>query len=210
MAYRPSYSPSQSWYPPSSYPGGSNPLLRPPAGPIHDNVPSPSRGTAQRAVSYAELKERSLEELKNLMNDEEAYDAFLHSLDKVRDIDRAREELRKQSVELARKNLAREPEIAELHNQCAIIRSTELAPSQEKLDELLRREKKIRGRFSPEVLLQKLEDAKEKVDEESELLHKQMLAGEMEVTEFISKYRKLRALYHTRALTYLAAKTNPG
>lgn len=47
-----------------------------------------------------------------------------------------------------------------------------------------------------------------KTDKESESLHRQFLDGEIDLTTFVQKYKKLRYSYHKRALTHLAAKTS--
>lgn len=45
-------------------------------------------------------------------------------------------------------------------------------------------------------------------DEESEALHGQLLRREIELSVFVQKYKKLRSLYHQRALIHLAAKAS--
>lgn len=47
--------------------------------------------------------------------------------------------------------------------------------------------------------------AANEADEESENLHRSFLAGEIELLEFIQKYRKHRLLYHRRCLIRMAA-----
>lgn len=56
-------------------------------------------------------------------------------------------------------------------------------------------------------------DAANEADEESENLHRSFLAGEIELLQFIQKYRKQRLLYHRRSLIRMAAlssMTTPG
>jgi hypothetical protein len=56
-------------------------------------------------------------------------------------------------------------------------------------------------------------DAANEADEESESLHRSFLAGEIELLQFIQKYRKQRLLYHRRSLIRMAAlssMTTPG
>lgn len=50
--------------------------------------------------------------------------------------------------------------------------------------------------------------AMNKVEEESEMLHRQLLDKEIDLQTFIQKYKKLRMIYHKRALLHLAAKTS--
>ncbi|KAG6491113.1 hypothetical protein ZIOFF_052445 [Zingiber officinale] len=91
---------------------------------------------------------------------------------------------------------------------CTVIRTSELAAAQEKLTELERIKEKTLRRCSPSGLLEKLHEGMNEVDEESEVLHRQLLKKEIDLPTFIQKYKKLRTLYHRRALLHLAAKTS--
>ncbi|KAE9455733.1 hypothetical protein C3L33_12364, partial [Rhododendron williamsianum] len=76
-----------------------------------------------------------IDELRKLLADKDAYRQFLLSLDQVKIQNNLRVELQKETLQLARENLEKEPRIMELQNQCRIIRTTELAAAQEKLHE---------------------------------------------------------------------------
>ncbi|THU72361.1 hypothetical protein C4D60_Mb04t11290 [Musa balbisiana] len=123
-------------------------------------------------------------------------------------IGQLRDELRKETVQLAKENLEKEPQILELRNQCTIIRTTELAAAQEKLAELERQKEETLKTYSPSVLLEKLHAAMIEVEEESEVLHRQLLDKEIDLATFVQKYKTLRNTYHRRALIHLAAKTS--
>ncbi|KAK6290194.1 hypothetical protein POUND7_001735 [Theobroma cacao] len=120
-----------------------------------------------------------------------------------------RDELRKETLQLARNNLDKEPRIMELRNQCRIIRTTELATAQEKLNELERQKEEILKYYSPASFIHRLQDAMNETEEELEALHRQLLDREMDLGTFVQKYKKLRTTYHRRALIHLAAKTSP-
>lgn len=45
-------------------------------------------------------------------------------------------------------------------------------------------------------------------DEESEALHRQLLAGDIDLPTFVQKYKELRILFNKRALIHAAAKTS--
>nr|POE85975.1 vacuolar protein-sorting-associated protein 37 like 1 [Quercus suber] len=119
-----------------------------------------------------------------------------------------RDELRKETLQLARENLEKEPRIMELRNQCRIIRTTELAAAQEKLNELERKKEETLKFYSPQSPLQRLQDAMNKMDEESENLHKQLLDRDVDLGTFVQKYKNLRTTYHRHALIHLSAKTS--
>ncbi|KFK36134.1 hypothetical protein AALP_AA4G081900 [Arabis alpina] len=200
---RPSSEPSpQPWYSPSlvSSPSSSRPQT---SGQIPAHV---SPGEAAGIIAF--LKDKSVDELRKLLSDKDAYQQFLHSLDQVTIQNNIREELRKETLNLARENLEKEPQIVELRNQCRIIRTTELATAQEKLNELENQREEILKFYSPGSLLHRLKDAMNKVDEESEELQQKFMEKEIDTAAFVQKYKKLRSTYHRRALIHLSAKTS--
>lgn len=162
---------------------------------------------AEAAGIIVYLKDKSVDELRKLLSDKEAYQQFLLSIDLVKTPNNLRVELRNETLQLARENLAKESYMTELRNQCMIIRTTELAAAEEKLNELNKRKAEILKSYSPASLLHQLQESINETDEESETLHKQLLEKEMDVATFIQKYKTLRVAYHKRALTHLAAKT---
>ncbi|KAK4281575.1 hypothetical protein QN277_013048 [Acacia crassicarpa] len=93
----------------------------------------------------------------------------------------------------------------ELRNQCKIIRTAELAAAQEKLNELEKQEEETLKTNSPASLLQRIQEAMNKLEEESENLHQQLLDRDIDFGAFVKKYKKLRNPYHSKALTHLAA-----
>ncbi|KAJ3673707.1 hypothetical protein LUZ60_005699 [Juncus effusus] len=199
--------PTESWYPPSvsrpSTPGGSNPRAQDFSRSQSNGQPSPT----EAASVISRLRDKSVEELRRILNDKEAYNAFCNTLDQVKVQNNLRDELRKETIQLARQNLEQEPRIVELRNQSTIIRTTELAAAQEKLAELDKQKEEILRSNSPSSLLEKLHEAMRKADEESEMLQNKLMEKEMELQAFVQKYKKLRATYHKRALMHLAAKT---
>ncbi|CAH9071744.1 unnamed protein product [Cuscuta epithymum] len=209
---------TESWYPPSmiSSTSSSRPTTPSPTSSGSFSVSRPSDGHSSAShVSPAEaagiinvLRDKSVDELQKLLSDKDAYHNFLLSLEPVKTQNNIRDELRNETLQLARENLEKEPRIMELRNQCRIIRTTELAAAQEKLHELERRKEELLKYCSPQSLLLQLQEAMNKVDEESEALHKQLLDREIDLPTFVQKYKKLRLTYHKHALTHLAAKTS--
>lgn len=51
-------------------------------------------------------------------------------------------------------------------------------------------------------------DSSIKLEEESENLHNQLLAKEIDLAAFLHKSKKLRTTYHRRALLHLGLKTS--
>lgn len=215
---RPEDVPAQSWYPPSvvNSPSSSRPSTAGTAGSNGYNLQRPSErpqspahvSPAEAAGIISSLKDKSVDELRKLLTDKEVYNQFLVSLDQIKTQNNVRDELHKETLQLARVNLDKEAQMTELRNQCRIIRTTELAAAQEKLNDLERQKQDIEKCYSPATLLYRLQEAMNKTDEESDGLHQQFLDKEIEAPAFVQKYKKLRSLYHSRALTHLAAKTS--
>lgn len=204
---------SNSWYGPSSSssrpstPDSSNSnsfTQRPGDQPHSLSQVSPTEAAA--IIVY--LKDKSSDELRKLLSDKDAYQQFLLSIDLVKTPNNIRDELQNETLQLARENLAKESYMTELRNQCMIIRTTELATAQEKLNELNKQKAEILRSYSPASLLHQLQESINKTDEESEMLHKQLLEKETDLASFVHKYKKLRVDYHKRALTHLSAKTS--
>uniref|UniRef100_A0A1J3FUR5 Vacuolar protein-sorting-associated protein 37-like protein 2 n=2 Tax=Noccaea caerulescens TaxID=107243 RepID=A0A1J3FUR5_NOCCA len=193
---------AQPWFSPSlvTSPTSSRPQT---SGQIQSHV---SPGEAAGIIAF--LKDKSVDELRKLLSDKDAYQQFLYSLEQVSIQNNIREELRKETLHLARENLEKEPQIVELRNQCRIIRTSELATAQEKLNELENQREEILKFYSPASLLHGLQDAMNKADEESEELQQKFMEKEIETAVFVQKYKKLRSKYHKRALIHLAAKTS--
>ncbi|CAF2168602.1 unnamed protein product [Brassica rapa] len=117
-----------------------------------------------------------------------------------------KDELRRETLQYSRENLEKEPQIMELRNQCRIIRTSELATAQEKLNEL---EKRKRSSSSTLLVLFFINHkAMNQVDEECEALQEKFLEKEIDTSPFVHKYKNLRTTYHKRALNHLSAKTS--
>ncbi|KAK4272804.1 hypothetical protein QN277_021309 [Acacia crassicarpa] len=209
---------TQSWYPPSVVTSPSSSRPGTPSGTSSssygsqrptERFQSPSHVSPTEAAGViAHLKDKSADELRKLLSDKDAYQQFLLSLDQVKIQNNVKDELCKETTQLAEENLQKEPRIMELKNQCRIIRTTELATAQEKLNELEKQKEQALKFSSPASLLQQLQEAMSKTEQESENLHQQLLDREIDLGTFVQKYKKLRTNYHKRALVFLAARTS--
>ncbi|MQL78751.1 hypothetical protein Taro_011196 [Colocasia esculenta] len=84
----------------------------------------------------------------------------------------------------------------------------------------MKQKEEILKLYSPLSLLQKLQSgfprgvlfcgfyAMNKGEQESEVLYKQLVENEIDLSAFAQRYKKLRTNYHRRALLHLAAKTS--
>ncbi|XP_058739131.1 vacuolar protein-sorting-associated protein 37 homolog 1-like [Vicia villosa] len=199
---------SQSWYPPSVMSSSSSSRPATPASSSGSPRPSSHVPPAEAAGTIASLKDKSVDELRKLLSDKDAYQQFLQSLEQVKIQSNLKDELSKENLQLAEENLQKEPRIMELRNQCRIIRTTELATASEKLNELEKQKEEMLKLNSPASLIQRIQESVNQTDEESENLHQQLLDKEIDLAAFLQKYKKLRTTYHKRTLVHLAAKTS--
>lgn len=206
--------PAQSWYPPLQpgmdvAPSGASPMSVT-SSQNHGPGPYPPQQNTMTSASDAvlTLKNKSMDELQRLLSDQDAYTSFLQSADSTGQINSLWSDLLKSNVDLAKHNLEKESEIFQLRNQCNIIRTTELAAAQEKFNEVQSHGRDMESIYAPAVLLERLQDAASKADDESEIIYQQLLSEEITVGEFLQSYRKKRYLYHKQVLTRLAAKTS--
>nr|ACU13732.1 unknown [Glycine max] len=201
---------SQSWYPPSvvSSPTSSRPVTPTASSSSLSQRPSSHVPPSEAAAVIAVLKDKSVDELRKLLSDKDAYQQFLHSLDQVKIQNNLKDELCKENLQLAEENLQKEPRIMELRNQCRIIRTTELAAAKEKLNELEKQKEDMLKSNSPASLLQRIQESANKTDEESENLHQHLLDREIDLAAFLQKYKKLRTTYHRKLLYILLLNIN--
>ncbi|KAK2983743.1 hypothetical protein RJ640_024096, partial [Escallonia rubra] len=220
-------SPSSSRPSTPSISSSSSFMLRPGDQPYSLSNVSP----AEAADIVVYLKDKSVDELRKLLCDKDAYHRFLLSLDLVKTQNSTKEyvmmwkkkvkdELLYETLQLASSlTILREiMQVISVHrgklgkrtlfSECKIIRTTELAAAREKVNELERQKQDILKLYSPASLLHRLKVGMNKTEEESETLHKQLLGGEIDVVEFVQNYKTLRNTYHKRALTQLASKTS--
>ncbi|KAL4354435.1 hypothetical protein GQ457_06G009420 [Hibiscus cannabinus] len=186
--------------------GSSHSLYPPPAERPH----SPSQVSPSEAAGIiALLRDKSVDELRKLLSDKDAYSQFLLSVDQVKIQNNIRDELRKETLQIARNNMDKEPQIVELRNQSRIIRTTELATALEKLNDLEKQKEEVLKFYAPASFIDRLQDAMNEADKESDVVHRQLLEKEIDIGTFVQKYKKLRTSYHRHALTHLAAKSSP-
>ncbi|KAI3989770.1 hypothetical protein MKX01_040740 [Papaver californicum] len=172
-----------------------------------NSLPTTQCSLADSASIKELLNKKSLDEIKKLQSDKNAYNQFLLSLEEVKIQNNVYDELQKETLQIARENLEKEPRILELKDQCEIIRTGDLAAALEKLSRLERqREESTRG-FSPSAFLQELQEAMDKAEDETENLQKQLTDKEIVPAMFVQECKKLRMTYQRRALIHLAAQT---
>ncbi|KAH9306457.1 hypothetical protein KI387_010861, partial [Taxus chinensis] len=125
---------------------------------------------------------------------EKAYREFLHSIEQVRQQDALREEIQNVNAHIVCRIREKETHILDLKKQCSDIKSIDLPAAQEKIDELKKRVEECNGFHESGV-----ENA---AGNELENLNARLLAGELELSDFIQKYKEHGIIYYRRTLLH--------
>eukprot|EP00511_Aplanochytrium_stocchinoi_P009934 CAMPEP_0204861554 /NCGR_PEP_ID=MMETSP1348-20121228/1702_1 /ASSEMBLY_ACC=CAM_ASM_000700 /TAXON_ID=215587 /ORGANISM="Aplanochytrium stocchinoi, Strain GSBS06" /LENGTH=204 /DNA_ID=CAMNT_0052011017 /DNA_START=216 /DNA_END=830 /DNA_ORIENTATION=- len=148
-------------------------------------------------TEFEELEEMSLEEMKKLQNDQDAFENFFKSLDLVKNPIEIRDEMHGNNIEQARKNLSYEDKLIKAKMDVDELKQ-EARNRREAFEVLAKRQAKALERFQPVKLLAKLDEKADEADMASEDVSSSFLSGEIDVNSFLKRYMELRKLYHLR------------
>jgi len=149
-------------------------------------------------ASFPELDHKSADELRLLLEDDDAFEVFIQDLDFVKTLVKLRNDIRDNNAELAQKNLSREQEVKDLRNDVDGKKS-QLESLKNVLNEKVELQRQMMAKYSPAILLQRLQEAAQEIDQDSERTSKQFLEGEMNHKVFLDTYMEQRVLYHLRS-----------
>jgi len=149
--------------------------------------------------SFPDLDNKTGEELNEMLSNEDLYKDFFDNLEGVKNMRQLRDELRDGNEELAKKNIARGQEIDDLRKLLQD-KQEEVKQQRQELERKVQRQQQIMQQFSTPVLIQKLSDAANIADTESEQTATDFLNGDIaDHKDFIKKFMDQRKIYHLRA-----------
>jgi ESCRT-I complex subunit VPS37 len=147
-----------------------------------------------------DIKKLSSEELVNLLTDKEAYAKYVANMKQLSNMGSSTKELVTKNQAVAESSQEKQSQIAELKNQIAIIRSTEVLEVKHKYEELAKEHNSILSSINVNTLKEKLSDAANEEYEASEDLSQKLMDKEISVEKFVDQYCKRRELYHKRTM----------
>jgi len=147
-----------------------------------------------------DIKKLSSEELVNLLTDKEAYAKYVANMKQLSNMGSSIKELVTKNQAVAESSQEKQSQIAELKNQIAIIRSTEVLEVKHKYEELAKEHNSILSSINVNTLKEKLSDAANEEYEASEDLSQKLMDKEISVEKFVDQYCKRRELYHKRTM----------
>ncbi|PAV17130.1 glycoside hydrolase family 61 [Pyrrhoderma noxium] len=160
-------------------------------------------------TEFPELSKYSREDLEDMLNDPQYFQAVLHTLPQVQAMLRNQIELGMANEELARNNLAMQENLYKLRSETK--EAFDKAKSLEaRWKEIEKEQRDVYQRFSPQFLLMRLRHATTAQDDASEARASEFIqstsssgpaeANGKDVDDFVKEFRELRKTYHKRVM----------
>jgi len=161
-------------------------------------VYSQSNNDNMNDISLADLDSMSLDELKELLNNDNKRKEYINKKDKVKEMKQVVEELSTSNKDLAEKILSFKENFenlkAELREHQNILKGEKA-----QFETLMAEQNKYVSNYSPEKLYSTLQQSSYEADRESEEIANDFLMGTLSADEFLKKYRTARKLHHLRS-----------
>ena len=143
------------------------------------------------------LESKSDQEIKELLQDEDAFQDFFDGLDQVKPVKELYTDLLLRNAALARDNIGIDAEIGHLKSQISNLLSSTL---QQRLliDGLVAEQQREMARFSVDRMIQNCAELVSNAEDISDTTANFYLQGKITESEFVEQYRKVRRLYHLR------------
>jgi hypothetical protein len=150
-------------------------------------------------ASFPELQERTTAELQHLVTDEEAFDAFLCSLEALQALQKMQDQYENEASQLAKDLEAFEAERKKLQESIQKQESA-AAESSAALAPLRARQQQVIQKLSGASLCRMLEEAIAACSKQSDAaLAAALTASDGSIQDKLKQYLELRRLYHQRA-----------
>merc|ERR1711959_660413 len=147
-----------------------------------------------------DIQRLSDDELVKLLTDKEAYAHYVANMKQMSNMGSSMKELVLKNQALAESSLEKQNQIADVKNQIAIIRSTEVLEVKNKYEELAKELNSILSSINVKTLKEKVSDAAAEADETSEGLSQKLMEKKISVENFIDEYCKSREICHKRTM----------
>ncbi|KAL4712376.1 hypothetical protein ACJJTC_001537 [Scirpophaga incertulas] len=137
------------------------------------------------------------DELKEILNDDNKFDAILKDVKQVKDWDVEKEMIIASNRSLAEFNLTKEPELENLKEQ-VIIKSETGEQLCTHIQELLEEYKTKSAGISADTTLALLQTSAAETEEESDNIAQEFLSGKIDAENFLEKFEPIRIKMHLR------------
>ncbi|EJC98514.1 uncharacterized protein FOMMEDRAFT_171117 [Fomitiporia mediterranea MF3/22] len=162
-------------------------------------------------AEFPELSKYPREDLEDMLNDPQYFQAVFHSLPQVQAMFQAQIDLGMANQELARNNLALQEQLYQLRSETkeAFDRAKSLEARWRTVE---KEQKEVYQRFTPQFLLMRLRHATTAQDDASEACASAFIQSSSvapsaqidtngkDIDEFVKEFRELRKIYHKRVM----------
>ncbi|KAI5116881.1 hypothetical protein M0805_000397 [Coniferiporia weirii] len=162
-------------------------------------------------AEFPELAKLSREDLEDMLNDPQYFQAIFHSLPQVKTMLQTQVELGMANEELARGNLAMQEQLYQLRAETKDAFDQARA-METRWREIEKEQREVYQRFSPQFLLMRLRHATTAQDDASEALASAFIQSSStpppghaesngkDVDAFVKEFKELRKTYHKRVM----------
>lgn len=147
-----------------------------------------------------DIQRLSDDELVKLLTDKEAYAHYVANMKELNNMGSSIKELVTKNQTLAESSLEKQNQIADVKNQIAIIRSTEVLEVKNKYEELAKEHNSILSSINVNTLKEKVAEAATEADEASESLSQKLMDKSVSIEAFLDGFLKSREIYHKRTM----------
>jgi len=155
-------------------------------------------------LDFPELSQLSRDDLEDLLNDPSYYDAILHTLPRVQQMNLAQNEIANANEAIAKKNMELSHELHQLREETKQAYN-EAQMLKARWKELEREQNELYSRYAPSFLLLRLKHDTTKQDDHSEAVATGFVksvpgTNSSDVDDFVREFRELRKVYHKRKM----------
>lgn len=148
-------------------------------------------------ASFPSLKNKSIAELNELMNDDEKLFEMLQKMPEVIKIEKERVQMSADCINLAEDNLKKRP-ITEQLKKSLLKKLDELEVLQNEFEEESERHMSLSDQFHPTSIQSNIKVAVMESEEKSEQIAEDFLEGKIDIEEFKHRFMEERTLCHCR------------
>lgn len=148
-------------------------------------------------ASFPSLKNKSITELNELMNDDDKLFEMLQKMPEVIKIEKERVQMSTDCINLAEENLKKRP-LTEQLKKSLLRKLDELEVLQNEFEEESERHMSLSDQFHPTSIQSNIKVAVMESEEKSEQIAEDFLEGKIDIEEFKQKFMEERTLCHCR------------
>lgn len=152
-------------------------------------------GLPQVPTSFPEVEALGMEELQHLLDSDESFEVFFHSLEIIQNVTTLSESIKADNMDTARQNMEKE-DLVTISKDALVSEQEQLRKEKERYDGLQQKIKVMNEKYSPQRIGANLQKIAKKLDRESDDIATAFTRGQISLGDFIKSYVDIRKRYH--------------